>query len=87
MSITDILKHPAVYQAYQDIGGFHAGRLKAIATYLPMKGGEKVVDIGCGPGFIVNDLPPSISYAGFDTDERYIAYANAHFGKGTTYSS
>jgi len=36
MGITDILKHPLVYQAYQNSGGFFGARLKAIAAYLPM---------------------------------------------------
>jgi SAM-dependent methyltransferase len=46
-----------------------------------MSGGERVVDIGCGPGFIVKDLPSGVSYLGFDTDERYIAYATGKFGR------
>ena len=81
MSITDVLKHPVVYQTYQNWGGFYQSRLKAQAKYLPMQTGQRVVDIGCGPGFIVEDLPDEVSYIGFDTDERYIDYANARFGK------
>jgi SAM-dependent methyltransferase len=81
MALKDILKHPVIYQTYQDLGGFHGGRVKALASYAPMKGGERVVDIGCGPGFIVRDLPPNVSYLGFDTDERYIAYAKGRFGR------
>ena len=80
MSIKDILKHPLVYQLSQNAAGFFRARVQAIGAYLPMESGEKVVDIGCGPGLIVNYLPPKISYLGFDIDERYIAYARAHFG-------
>ncbi len=39
-----------------------------------------MADIGCGPGFIVEVLPGDISYYGFDTDQRYIMYANSRFG-------
>jgi len=81
MALTDVLKHPVIYQTYQNWGGFHQGRLKALAKYAPLESGHRVVDIGCGPGFIVDDLPSSVSYMGFDTDARYIAYANARFGK------
>lgn len=81
MKITDILKHPTIYQSYQNLGGFHSGRVKALAEYVPMRGGERVVDIGCGPGFIVRDLPSNVTYLGFDTDERYIAYAKRKFGR------
>lgn len=80
MMIRDILKFPPVYQTFQNMGGFFGARLKAIKTYLPITSGQKVVDIGCGPGFIVEHLPPDISYLGFDTDESYIAYARARFG-------
>jgi len=73
--ITDILKLPLVYQMFQHLGGFFDARLKAIGSYLPIKSGQKVVDIGCGPGFIVEHLPRGISYLGFDTDASYIAYA------------
>ena len=78
--ITDILKLPLVYQMFQHLGGFFDARLKAIGSYLPIKSGQKVVDIGCGPGFIVEHLPRGISYLGFDTDASYIAYATARFG-------
>jgi hypothetical protein len=54
ISLKDILKHPLVYQLSQNAAGFFCARVQAIAAYLPMESGEKVVDIGCGPGFIVN---------------------------------
>jgi SAM-dependent methyltransferase len=80
MALTDILKHPVIYQTYQNWGGFHQARLQALAKYAPLTAGDRVVDVGCGPGFIVDDLPSSVEYTGFDTDARYIAYANARFG-------
>jgi SAM-dependent methyltransferase len=80
MHIRDILRAPLVYQAFQQGGGFFGARLKAMKSYLSLNAGEKVVDIGCGPGFIVKYLPPDISYWGFDTDEKYISYATEKFG-------
>jgi SAM-dependent methyltransferase len=78
--IKEILKFPLVYQTFQNLGGFFGARVKSIKAYLPISSGQKVVDIGCGPGFIVKHLPPGISYLGLDTDESYIAYASARFG-------
>lgn len=80
MSIRDILKHPLIYQAFQNAGGFFGARLRAMRAYLPMEEGLRVADIGCGPGFIVKHLPANIRYSGFDTDEKYVAYARANFG-------
>jgi SAM-dependent methyltransferase len=80
MNIREMLKHPLVYQAFQMAGGFFGARIKAIQKYLPLREGDNIIDIGCGPGFIVNYLQKGISYLGFDIDEKYIAYANANFG-------
>ena len=75
-----ILKHPEIYQLYQELGGFFGARVKAIRDYLPIRPGDRVIDIGCGPGHIVKYLPKGIDYAGFDVDEPSIAYARKRFG-------
>jgi SAM-dependent methyltransferase len=76
-----ILKHPEIYQLYQELGGFFGARVKAIRDYLPIRPGERVIDIGCGPGHIVRHLPNGIDYAGFDVDGPSIDYARKRFGK------
>lgn len=75
-----MLKSPAVYQLYQELGGFFGARLVAIGDYLPISPGARVIDIGCGPGHIVKHLPRGIDYIGFDVDEAGIDYARRHFG-------
>ena len=75
-----ILSHPALYQAYQSAGGFFGARIKAIADYLTLRPGMRVIDIGCGPGHLLQYLPEGIDYNGFDIDETYIAYARRSFG-------
>ena len=35
-----------------------------------------MLDIGCGPGYIL-DYMPSVDYVGFDTEPRYIEYASS----------
>ncbi len=84
MGVKELLEYPALYQAFQVAGGFFGARVRAIAEYLAVRTGSRVIDVGCGPGFIVDHLPSGIDYFGFDVDERYIAYARRHFaGKGT----
>jgi len=75
-----ILKHPALYQAYQNAGGFFGARIKAMGDYLTLRPGMRVIDIGCGPGHILRHLPPGIEYIGFDIDQAYIDYARSSFG-------
>ena len=80
LSLKNYLAHPRIYQGFQEAAGFFGARIKAIDAYLPLKGNEKVLDIGCGPGFIVQELPEGCSYVGFDPSPDYIRYASRHFG-------
>ena len=75
-----LLKHPAIYQLYQELGGFFGARVKAIGEYLDIRPGARIIDIGCGPGHIVRHLPAGIDYVGLDIDAPSIAYARARFG-------
>lgn len=79
MSVSDVLEHPLAYQYFQQAGGFFGARGKAINRFLRLSPGDRVADVGCGPGFIVNVLPRTLSYVGFDTDQRYIDYATRRF--------
>lgn len=43
------------------------------------KTGQKIVDIGCGPGNTVHHLSPGVSYVGFDISDEYIRHAQVKF--------
>jgi len=75
-----ILNHPTLYQVYQNAGGFFGARVKAVTDYLTLRPGMRVIDIGCGPGYILRHLPPGIDYIGFDIDQAYIEHARRAFG-------
>jgi SAM-dependent methyltransferase len=75
-----MLAMPAIYQLYQELGGFFGARVKAIRQYLDLRPGARVIDIGCGPGYILKHLPQGIDYVGLDIDEPSIAYARDRFG-------
>jgi SAM-dependent methyltransferase len=79
MALADILQYPQIYQGFQSIGGFFGARIRAIDAYLNIRPGHHVIDIGCGPGFIVKHLPAGIRYDGFDIEKRYIDYARKRF--------
>jgi SAM-dependent methyltransferase len=40
---------------------------------------DRIVDIGCGPGYVIDYLP-KVDYFGFDPHEPYIRYARKKYG-------
>lgn len=76
----EILNAPSIYHLFQFSGGFFSARVKAIHQYLELRSGQRLIDIGCGPGHILPKLPRGVVYDGFDLDEKYIRFANRHFG-------
>lgn len=77
-----ILELPAIYQKFQEWGGFFGARLKAMRDYMPkISPGATVYDIGCGPGHVVQYLDQPVNYHGFDVDRSYIDFAGRHFGR------
>lgn len=84
MNLTSLLGAPQLYQAYQELGGFFRARLIGLERHLPMRPGDRIIDIGCGPGYIAHHLRDDIQYIGFDVDQRYIDFANRHFGNQRT---
>lgn len=75
-----ILEYSDSYHAFQTMGGFFGARLKAFRDYIDFDGVQRIFDIGCGPGHIINYIPKGIDYIGFDIDRRYIESANRRFG-------
>ncbi len=78
MALSAVLSHPALYILFvRSVGASKVGYtcLEALAT----SPGDRVLDIGCGPAWYLDRLPPC-DYHGFDIDSRYIAYARRRFG-------
>jgi SAM-dependent methyltransferase len=45
-----------------------------------LKGGEKFVDVGCGPGVFLDFLPANTQYLGFDISRNYLDTARQKYG-------
>jgi SAM-dependent methyltransferase len=70
---------PTLFRVYQSIVGARSFKRSVIATYLRPRPGDRVLDIGCGPGDVVDDLP-DVEYLGLDVSEPYIENARRRFG-------
>ena len=66
------LKVPFLYNLFQDAIGGNALRRKFIQSHVRAKAGDKVIDIGCGPGQILPWLP-KVEYVGLNVNRSYIA--------------
>ena len=73
-----VLRSPILYIGLQRM--LAADRLRRICLdeFLRLREGERVLDIGCGPGYILDDMP-RVDYVGFDTEPRYIEFAKERY--------
>jgi SAM-dependent methyltransferase len=73
------LRSPSLYIHWQrTILGADRLRQICLDDFLKLREGERVLDIGCGPGYILDYMPP-VDYVGFDIEPRYIEYARRHY--------
>jgi SAM-dependent methyltransferase len=72
------LRSPAVYIYGQRFLGADRLRKICLDDFLKLREGERVLDIGCGPGYILDYMPP-VDYVGFDTEPGYVEYAKEHY--------
>jgi SAM-dependent methyltransferase len=74
-----ILDSPSFYLLFQYLTGAMGARRHMLRDYTNLSENIRVLDIGCGPGYVVDYLP-KCSYVGLDLDNAYISYANKKYG-------
>jgi cyclopropane fatty-acyl-phospholipid synthase-like methyltransferase len=79
-----VLEWPALYKAFQNFLGAEATRRRIANEILAVRPGERVLDVGCGPGDILDHLP-EVDYVGIDYSEAYIHSAQKRFGHRGTF--
>lgn len=55
------------------------------SEYVRARPGDRILDIGCGPGDLLAELPAATEYVGFDKSEAYVRAARARFGARGTF--
>ncbi len=74
------LKDSFIYTFFQNLMGAEKARRWVADNIWKLRGGERVVDLGCGPGDMLDYLPNDVAYWGFDISETYITMARQKFG-------
>jgi SAM-dependent methyltransferase len=78
-TMKSLLKFPPIYMAIQAAIGAKKARKTCIDEFAKPRPGMRVLDVGCGPGFVVEYLP-NVQYVGTDIDQKYIEHAKKRYG-------
>lgn len=78
--VRKILSIPIVYSMLQNLMGAHSGRIRFVREFLRLEQSTKLLDLGCGPADILDYLPESVVYYGFDISDAYISRAQEKYG-------
>lgn len=76
----EMFENPVIYLLFQGLIGAKRSRLMCVKEYIRPVPGQRILDVGCGPGYVVEYFPES-DYIGFDTDRKYIQYANRKYSR------
>ncbi len=76
-----IFRSAGIYDAFQRLIGANRARTFFIKQFVVPFPGAKVLDIGCGTGAMLECLPESVEYVGFDLNPNYISYAQRRYGR------
>ena len=77
--LRSLLGLPVLYRWFDAALGGPRMRSAFVAEVARIAPGDKVLDVGCGPGHILEHLP-DVDYLGCDTNERYVDEARERYG-------
>jgi SAM-dependent methyltransferase len=76
--LRSVLAIPQVYQLFFNLIGAPQRSRILVREYIQPKAGDRILEIGCGPGTIVPYLP-ECDYLGFDASASYIEQARRRY--------
>jgi SAM-dependent methyltransferase len=78
-----LLSHPIIYEVFHHLIGARRWMKRFARDVIDARDGDRVFDIGCGPGTLLRYLPQKVCYIGFDRNQSYIERARrVHAGRG-----
>ena len=80
-----IFSNPFIFQITQNLLSTKKEKKYFSDRYLRVEAGERVLDLGCGTGRVL-DLLPDVDYHGYDISSRYIDYARQKYANRGTFS-
>jgi ubiquinone/menaquinone biosynthesis C-methylase UbiE len=83
--IYGLLNISLIYKLIQNLARERYCKKWLAENYWDLKGGEKVIDFGCGPGNSIKFIPKDVEYIGYDINADYIRTAEKKFGNRATF--
>lgn len=77
--IRRVLNSPRVYNAFNRVVGTRRSLDVFVEEFVRPEPGMRVLDVGCGPGQFVTELP-EVDYTGIELSPEYVAAARSNFG-------
>lgn len=74
-----LLSHQVVYDALQNVMGAKGIRTELVSEFVRPQANDNILDIGCGTGIMLQYLPASIGYWGYDISKEYIDAAKKRY--------
>jgi SAM-dependent methyltransferase len=80
--LRSLLSLPSAYRLFWNAIGGRAYIRTLVGEYVEPQPGNRILDIGCGPGHVLPYLP-EVEYTGFDLSPQYIETARQRFPQAT----
>jgi SAM-dependent methyltransferase len=81
--VHSILNRSLVYRCYSALIGAGAAYTRYVEEFVRPSAHSRILDIGCGPGTILEYLPATVDYVGYDFNPNYIEHAKRIYrGRG-----
>jgi trans-aconitate methyltransferase len=80
--IRALLSAPLIYRLFARVAGSDSNRRWFVDNVLALQPAQKVVDIGCGTGNMI-ELLPAVEYVGLDINDAYLRAARQRYGHAT----
>ena len=75
----NFLRFAFLYKSLMNLLGGNRCRKILINDYVLLSAHQRVLDLGCGPADILDDLTPNLDYTGIDASSDYISAAKNKF--------
>jgi cyclopropane fatty-acyl-phospholipid synthase-like methyltransferase len=70
--VRSVLSLAAIYNAFQNLVGARASRRNLMQRFINPLPNQRILDIGCGTAELLEFVPPTVRYVGFDASAHYI---------------